>query len=352
MLRQVTIIINDDIVYQRTYAVGLDNSLFENILPNIKQEAFSRYSGEIGQFDFFKWRISFIAEKSLKLLFIFITGLADDFDRIKLELFKLKKEFLNLFGDVIKNFGRSLIFEVIDPIVDVIHRNLKPKISLVGFSGVGKTTITKLIRSEEIPMTHIPTITGDVSSIKIGNLYFNLWDFAGQEQFSFLWNKFIRESDAVLLITDSSLSGIEKSKFFLELINEEAPYAHSAIIANKQDLPGALNAATIERMLGLKAYSMIAIDPGNKNKMIQIIADILEMNHEVSPLLKPLFERDKMILEAQNSIERGDYDQTVILFEKIGDVCIDIGDDSLGYEFKEKSENLKKALSLRRDTFR
>ncbi len=75
--------------------------------------------------------------------------------------------------------------------------------------------------AEEIPMEHIPTITGDIATIKIGKLQFHLWDFAGQEQFSFLWQNFIKGSDAVLLITDSTLENCEKSKYFVELIKKE-----------------------------------------------------------------------------------------------------------------------------------
>ncbi|MFX1324834.1 MAG: ADP-ribosylation factor-like protein, partial [Promethearchaeota archaeon] len=220
----------------------------------------------------------------------------------------------------------------------------RPKISLVGFSGVGKTTITKLIRAEEIPMEHIPTITGDIATVRIGKLHFHLWDFAGQEQFSYLWNNFIKGSDAVLLITDSTLENVEKSKFFLELIKEEAPNAHTAVIGNKQDVQGVIKPAQIERILGLKSYSMIAKDPENRNKMIQIIADILEMSAEVSPLLKPLLERDKLIEEATKALKSANFDKAAFLFDKISYLCIELGDDSLGKEFFEKSQKIKVML--------
>ena len=68
---------------------------------------------------------------------------------------------------------------------------------------------------------------------------------------------------------------------------------------------------------------MIAKDPGNRDKMIQIIADILEMNAEVSPLLKPLLERDKITEEAQNALENGEFRKAAILFEKISDFCLE-----------------------------
>ena len=311
------------------------------------REAFSGASVKgVDSYDYYKYRISYTIDFDSKLMFIFVSSLTDSPDSIKKEILKCKKDFLNLFGDIIQHKVDNKTFEVFDSTIDGIHRNLRPKISLVGFSGVGKTTITKLIMAEEIPTKHVPTITGDIATIKIGKLHFHLWDFAGQEQFSYLWNNFIKGSDAVLLITDSSLENVEKSKFFLELIKEEAPNAHTAVIGNKQDLPEALKPENIEKILGLKTYSMIAKEPENRDKMIQIIADILEMSAEVSPLLKPLLDRDRLIEEAMTSLENTEFTKALQLFEKISDLCMDLGDDSLSREFYEKAQKIKQMLKV------
>jgi len=350
MLRQVFIVRDDSIIFSRHYGKALNDSDLVNVLSEIKQEAFSRLGKEIGSYDFYKYKISFLAEKELGILFIFITGLTDDFPRIKTQIYMLKREFFNIYSDNMTHGLDSSILEVLNPIIDSNHRNLKPKISLMGSSGVGKTTITKLIKAEEIPIEHIPTINGDVSTIKIGKLEYFLWDFAGQDQFAFLWNKFIKGSDAVLIITDSTLENIEKSKLFLELIKEDAPYANTAVIGNKQDLPNALSSDEIEKIIGLKTYSMIANDPENHNKMINIIADVLDITPDVSPLLKPIFEREKLVQEAQRALENGLIEETAEIFNKIADICIELGDDSLAKEFNDKSKRLK--IYLKEDTFK
>ena len=262
------------------------------------------------------------------------------------ELNKLKKDFLGDFGDLItENKMDEALLDLFHPRIDKLQKNLGAKISLVGFSGVGKTTITKLIREQEIPMVHEPTITGKMAIIKIGKLHFSLWDFAGQEQFSYIWNNFIESSDAVLIITDSTLENVEKSKYFLELIKSEVPYAKAAVIGNKQDLPEAMDIEEIENHLHLKTYSMIAIDPENRSKMIQIISDVLELNKEISPLLKPLFERDQLIEEAQHALEKGNFAKSLEKFEKIVDVCLELGDDNLSREFNKRAEKIRNVLN-------
>ncbi|MFW9950363.1 MAG: ADP-ribosylation factor-like protein [Candidatus Thorarchaeota archaeon] len=336
MLRQVYILKDGNIFYEKNFGRNLTSENFQSIFEEIKSQISHGLFGEYGSSYFFKYQILYTIDVNLNLIFILIIGFND-------VLKKLKKEFTESFGDTLENLDLALL-EILNPVVEKIHRNIKTKISLVGFSGVGKTTITNLIRAEEIPNVHIPTITGKVSTIKIGKLYFHLWDFAGQEQFSYLWNDFIYGSDAVLIITDSRLENVEKSRYFVELIKDQCPNTHSAVIGNKQDLPHALSLEKIEEIMGLRTYSMIAIDTNNRQKMIQIIADILDMNTEASPLLKPIFERDKLIQLAKKSLEDGEIETSAKLFEQISNICLDLGDDILYKEFYEKAEKLKKYI--------
>ncbi|MHA2005875.1 MAG: ADP-ribosylation factor-like protein [Promethearchaeota archaeon] len=345
MLRQVFIVINDKLSYQRTYAKGLDTSLFTSVYQKVKKVALSKFGSEAGTYEFFEYKLSFIVDEKYNLIILYVSGLGDDFKDIKPQLMKFKKDFIEFFSDTIETSGFEIVNEVLDPIVDIIHRNLKPKISIVGFSGVGKTTTTKLIKSEEIPMQHIPTITGEVATIRIGKLHFFLWDFAGQDQFDFLWEKFIRGSDAVLLMTDSTLENLEKSRYFFELTNKIVPYARLAVIANKQDLPKSMKIEDIERLMGNKTYSMVAIEPNNRSKMIRIIADLLDMDSGVSPLLEPLFKRDILMENAQTALEQGEFKEAVEIFKEISDLCLDLGDDSLAVDFQNKSEKINKMLT-------
>ncbi|MFX1392831.1 MAG: ADP-ribosylation factor-like protein [Promethearchaeota archaeon] len=343
MLYQIYIVKDKIFLYEVYFKRVISKDEFNNLIEKLKEAALSKLKNVIGVYNDYKnkYKISYLTEKDLNLYFFFINGLSDKIEDIRKELYKLKKEFLNFFRDKLNDYIDPSLIELINPITYSIHRNLKPKISLVGFGGVGKTTTVKLIKKEEIPAVHIPTRSGEVSTIKIGKLYFQLWDFAGQEQFSYLWNSFIKGSDAILIISDSSLENVEKSKFFIELIKDEAPHARSVVIGNKQDLPDALSADKIEQILGLKTYSMVAIDPANRNKIIHIIIDLLEMSSDTSPLIRSLFERDQLMKEANEALENRNLLQALNLFEKVSDLCLELGDDYLYKECYKKIEKIK-----------
>ena len=305
MLREAFVLKGNEIFYKRSYGNALNDSEIEDLSFRIFTEAKRTLGRTTGYFDFIKFRISYDVELDYNLIFIFTTGLVDDFYRtIKTQLINFKNIFLNRFGDTLKDKQlKDLNFTGINVALDEMHRNLKPKIAVVGFAGVGKTTIKKLIKMDEIPLQHIPTITGEIATIKIGKLFFRLFDFAGQEQFKFLWKGFIKESDAVLIVTDSTIKNVEKSKFFLDLKVKEVPHARAAIIGNKQDLSNAMSVEEIETLTGLKTYPMVANRKENRNKMIRIIAEILAMSTEDNPLLANLFKSTDLSYETLFGLE-------------------------------------------------
>ena len=313
MLRQVFIIKGDDIIYQWIFGNALSLADIENLHFRMKQDAMKKAERPIGYFDHYKYRVAYKINIERDLIFIFVSGLMDDFfGLIQTMLNNFHDEFLDLFdGDIDEKLDSEKILSL-DSLIDSFHNEIKPKIAVVGFSGVGKTTIKNLIKLGEVPLKHIPTISGDIATIKIDKLEFTLFDFAGQEQYKYLWKGFIKGSNAVLVITDSTPINVEKSRYFIALRNEEAPYARIAIIGNKQDLDHSMKVENIENILGLKTYPMIANRPENQDKMNNILVDILDLNRESSPLIESIPERkeldigdkDEIITRKEVSVEK------------------------------------------------
>ena len=65
------------------------------LVEDIINEALIRDESKIDFHDYYKFRVSFIAEKEQNLTFLFVTSLTDKFENIKKELIKCKTEFLN-----------------------------------------------------------------------------------------------------------------------------------------------------------------------------------------------------------------------------------------------------------------
>ena len=94
----------------------------------------------------------------------------DAIPEIKEKLQTLKNTFLKNFQNDLNEWKEENSAKL-EPLVDEITMTYL-KISLIGYSGVGKTTILKLLREEELPREHIPTIGVGIKGVKgarIGN---------------------------------------------------------------------------------------------------------------------------------------------------------------------------------------
>ncbi|MFX1294364.1 MAG: ADP-ribosylation factor-like protein [Promethearchaeota archaeon] len=351
MLRDIYIIKDMNILYHIQFGTSYD---WDMLCPII-QKQFSYMEvvleDKVEFLQLGNFRLTYSTDFKKKLIFIFLSDLTNSQEDLEKQILKAQEEFITMFEDFIVESMDKAVYTSFNPVAEMIHQNLRPKIALIGFPGVGKTTIVKLIRAEEIPMEHIPTVTGDISTIKIGKLYFYLWDFAGQDEYSFLWPAFLRNSDAVLVISDSTLENIDKSKFFLDLIKKEVPEASLSVIANKQDIVGALNPEKVEKLLGVKSYGMIAIDPENRAKMFRIIAELLNLSPQISPLIQPLIKRDKEMEEAETYLIQGDFEKAIQKFKNIATLSRELGDDKVSLEFFERAKLLESQIQQQKVKF-
>ncbi|TFG05310.1 MAG: GTP-binding protein [Promethearchaeota archaeon] len=345
MLRQVIVLLGKTPIFKREYGKSLSWEALSPILSSLAD--FLQQSNEdIVEFmNIVNMKVCYATAKYYNILVIFVTDQTDKEDDIKESTMRIRDIFVNKFGEFILQGNYDL--ETYDSLrfdTDEAFRELRPKIALIGFSGVGKTTITRLIRAEEIPMKHIPTITGDVAAIKVGSLHMYLWDFAGQEQFSFIWSRFVKGSDAIILVVDSSEHNLMESKFFVDLIKKEAPKARVAIVANKQDLPGALQPEIIANQLGYRTYPLIAIDPNHRGAMLNIVAEVVEVTTGVTSLIQPMLERESLVETAEAAIMQGNLLRASELYKRIAELSESLGEDEMAGVFLEQSKMLARQV--------
>lgn len=305
---------------------------------------FSKVVEQIYHIDYENYRISFVIEKDFRILFLFVHDKKDDFILIKKKLTNCKEKFLKSFKNILDQKIDPSSLNKFNVMVDSIQNKFPAILSLVGYDGVGKTTIINLIRSKEIPIKPALQITGNIATLKIGSLNFILRDFTGDQDVGFLWNNFIRGSDLILLVTNSSRDNVENSRFFAKKIEEEIPNALVTVLGNKQDLEDTLEPQEIEDILELKTHGLIAIDTVNRDKLIEIIMNTMQMQDIATPLLSMSNEREILIKELDNAILQTDFDKAEILYKKIIRICLDLGDNPLNMEFYKRYQEIQDTL--------
>ena len=127
------------------------------------------------------------------------------------------------------------------------------RILVLGLDNAGKTTILYRMQVGEVVST-IPTIGFNVETVTYKNIKFQVWDLGGQTSIRPYWRCYFPNTQAIIYVVDSSdveRIGTARAELHAILEEEELKNASVLVLANKQDLPGALDAAQVSEGLGL-----------------------------------------------------------------------------------------------------
>ena len=127
------------------------------------------------------------------------------------------------------------------------------KILMVGLDASGKTTTLYKIKLGEV-VTTIPTIGFNVENVEYKNISFTVWDVGGQDKIRLLWRHYYQNIQGIIFVIDSSdKDRIEDAREEIHkmLAEDDLKDACLLVMANKQDLPGAMTPTEITDGLGL-----------------------------------------------------------------------------------------------------
>lgn len=127
---------------------------------------------------------------------------------------------------------------------------------MVGLDAAGKTTILYKLKLGEL-VTTIPTIGFNVETIEYKGICFSVWDVGGQDKIRPLWRHYYHNTQGIIFVIDSNdreRVELAREELHKMLAEEELQDAVVLVLANKQDIPGALSAA--ELMTALKLGSV------------------------------------------------------------------------------------------------
>ncbi|XP_013394266.1 ADP-ribosylation factor [Lingula anatina] len=129
------------------------------------------------------------------------------------------------------------------------------RILMLGLDAAGKTTILYKVKLNENVST-IPTIGFNVETVSpCKGLSFTVWDVGGQDKIRPLWRHYYQNTEGLIYVVDSSdreRLAESSEELFGIMESPEMKGVPVVVIANKQDLPGALSAAQVIDKLQLR----------------------------------------------------------------------------------------------------
>jgi len=127
------------------------------------------------------------------------------------------------------------------------------RVLILGLDNAGKSTIVKKVNGQ--PTDSIsPTLVFNIETIQFESFALNVWDIGGQTSLRSYWRNYFEQTDALVWVVDSADTDrleLCRTELHALLVEEKLAGASLLVLANKQDLDGALSLAEIERTLQL-----------------------------------------------------------------------------------------------------
>ena len=128
------------------------------------------------------------------------------------------------------------------------------RILMVGLDAAGKTTILYKLKLGEV-VTTIPTIGFNVETVEYKNISFTVWDVGGKDKCRPLWRHYYKSMQRIVFVVDcNDRDRVDSVRDELSRMLGETELCDLPllVIANKQDLPNAMDCAELTDTLGLE----------------------------------------------------------------------------------------------------
>lgn len=128
------------------------------------------------------------------------------------------------------------------------------ELTLVGLQNSGKSTLLSVLAGNAFCEDTIPTVGFNMRKVQKGRVTMKCWDLGGQPRFRGMWERYCRNVTAIVFLVDSAdLNKMEIAMTELHALvsKDTLKGIPLLVLANKNDLIGALNVDDVIERLGL-----------------------------------------------------------------------------------------------------
>jgi small GTP-binding protein len=130
------------------------------------------------------------------------------------------------------------------------------RVLILGLDFAGKTTILYRLSLNQAVTQVAPTVAFNLENVEVGNLRLQIWDLGGQNQIRPFWRLYFKDTTGVVFVVDSNdreRIGLCSDELGHLLREEELRGVPLIVLANKQDVDGAMKPEELSQKLALAA---------------------------------------------------------------------------------------------------
>ncbi|WP_371804417.1 Rab family GTPase [Candidatus Lokiarchaeum ossiferum] len=346
MLRQVFLYHHKEMIFSHFFGQAYDSATMNLLITKLDTFISNPMDGKVFSKPMFDFQAHYGMFKGV--FYIFVTDMADRPKIIAKEIERAAKLFSKHFSDPMEIKNPTTGKEEFTLFIKETHYFLHPKFTLMGPLGAGKTSIASFLGATGTPDKKIMNFAV-YYQVKLGEIFFDLWDFVESDDYSPLWNNYVRGSDLIFYVLDGSQNKLtdKKVKFFLNLIRREGKYSNWVVILTHKNSPDFVSGPQLtekyDLLKGKKIFEVDLADADIKEQLSSIFSDTIGLKRSL-----PSDFRTKL-QQANDFVGTEEFKAAISILQDLIQICEDYQEYSYLEIFKNKINELEEKAKVKQE---